>query len=65
MNLNRPITVAGCQILQIYDNPKANIHTAIEAISGAPGHDIYVLPELSNSGYDEIVRWTCFKRSRQ
>jgi len=55
MNLNRPITVAGCQIPQIHGNPKANIRAAIEAISAAPGHDIYVLPELSTSGYDEIV----------
>ena len=52
---NRMITVAGCQIPQTFGNPKANITTAIETISAAPGHDIYVLPELSSSGYNEAV----------
>ena len=51
----RTITVAGCQIPQTVGNPRANIRTAMDAISASPGHDIYVLPELSSSGYDEIV----------
>jgi len=49
------ITVAGCQIPQIPGNRKANIRTAIDAIWAIPGHDVYVLPELSSSGYDEAV----------
>ena len=27
----------------------------METMRAAPGHDIYVLPELSSSGYDEMV----------
>ena len=49
------ITVAGCQIPQNLGNRKANIRKAIEAIRAKPGHDIYVLPELSSSGYGEVV----------
>lgn len=45
------ITVAGVQISQVMGNREANILTAVEAITAAPGHDIYVLPELSSSGY--------------
>ncbi len=45
------IAVAGIQISQVMGNRQANISTAIEAITAAPGHDIYVLPELSSSGY--------------
>ena len=52
---NRTITVAGCQMLQNLGNRKANIRTAVEMIRATPGHDIYVLPELSSSGYDESV----------
>ena len=55
MRVDRPITVAGCQISQNIGNREANIRTAMDAIQGTPGHDIYVLPELSSSGYDEIV----------
>ena len=55
MRVDRPITVAGCQISQNIGNREANIRTAMDAIHGTPGHDIYVLPELSSSGYDEIV----------
>jgi len=45
------IAVAGIQISQVMGNREANISRAIEAITAAPGHDIYVLPELSSSGY--------------
>lgn len=47
----KQIRVAGVQIAQKEGNRHANISTAIDAIKGAPGHDIYVLPELSSSGY--------------
>ena len=55
MGADRPITVAGCQIPQNIGDREANISTAMDAIRTTPGHDIYVLPELSSSGYDEIV----------
>ena len=45
------IAVAGIQISQVMGNREANISNAIEAITAAPDHDIYVLPELSSSGY--------------
>ena len=45
------ISVAGIQISQVMANREANISTAMEAIAAAPDHDIYVLPELSSSGY--------------
>jgi nitrilase len=45
------IAVAGIQISQVVGSREANISTAIEAITAATGHDIYVLPELSSSGY--------------
>jgi predicted amidohydrolase len=49
------IAVAGIQISQVMGDRQANISTAIEAITEAPGHDIYVLPELSSSGYGQEV----------
>jgi predicted amidohydrolase len=49
------ISVAGIQISQVMGSREANISTAIEAITTAPGHDIYVLPELSSSGYGAEV----------
>jgi len=55
MTGNRTITVAGCQISQNISNREANIRTATDMIRATPGHDIYVLPELSSSGYDESV----------
>ena len=55
MTGNKTITVAGCQMLQNLGNREANIRTAVEMIRATPGHDIYVLPELSSSGYDESV----------
>jgi len=55
MTADRTITVAGCQIPQNIGNREANIRTAMDVIRATPGHDIYVLPELSSSGYDEIV----------
>ncbi len=55
MTGNRTITVAGCQISQNTSNREANIRTATDMIRATPGHDIYVLPELSSSGYDESV----------
>ena len=45
------IRVAGLQIAQVEGNRQANIETAIKAIVSAEPHDIYVLPELSSSGY--------------
>ena len=45
------ISVAGIQMSQVMGNRSANISTAMEAIMANPGHDIYVLPELSSSGY--------------
>ena len=51
------ITVAGVQISQVVGNREANISKATEAITAASGHDIYVLPELSSSGYGvEVFR---------
>jgi len=55
MTANKPITVAGCQIPQTIGDREVNIRTAISAMRADPGHDIYVLPELSSSGYDEMV----------
>jgi len=48
------ISVAGLQIAQA-GGRKANLSSAITAIRTAPGHDIYVLPELSSSGYSQQV----------
>ena len=45
------IRVAGIQISQVEGNREANITTAIEAIDSTDDHDIFVLPELSSSGY--------------
>ncbi|MBT6340130.1 MAG: carbon-nitrogen hydrolase family protein [Desulfobacula sp.] len=45
------IAVAGIQLSQVMGNRDANISEAIKAITKNPGHDIYVLPELSSSGY--------------
>ena len=45
------IRVAGLQIAQVEGNRQINIETAIEAIDSTSPHDIYVLPELSSSGY--------------
>jgi len=44
------VSVAGLQMAQA-GGRDANLSAAIRAISRAPGHDIYVLPELSSSGY--------------
>lgn len=52
---NEQIRVAGLQIAQIEGNRQANIEAAIEAIASAGHHDIYVLPELSSSGYSPRV----------
>ena len=49
------IRVAGLQIAQVEGNRQANIEAAIEAIASAGPHDIYVLPELSSSGYSPRV----------
>ena len=46
------ISVAGIQIAQFPGDRDANILAAREAIIAAAGHDIYVLPELSSSGYN-------------
>lgn len=45
------ITVAGVQLSQVTGSREANISMAIQAITAAHGYDIYVLPELSSSGY--------------
>ena len=55
MSAIEPITVAGCQIQQELGNPNVNIQTGLDAIRLNPAHDIYVLPELSSSGYGEPV----------
>jgi len=47
----KQIAVAGIQMPQVMGNRQANISKAMEMITEAPGHDIYVLPELSSSGY--------------
>lgn len=49
------IRVAGVQLPQMIGDRQANISNAIEAVTGTPGHDIYVLPELSSSGYGPDV----------
>jgi nitrilase len=49
------IAVAGVQISQVAGNREANLRAAMAAITDTPGHDIYVLPELSSSGYGEAV----------
>lgn len=51
----RAITVAGCQIRQVLGDRDANLRTAEAEIRAHPGHDIYVLPELSSSGYGGAV----------
>lgn len=55
MSVVEPITVAGCQIQQELGNRDVNIQTGLDAIRSNPDHDIYVLPELSSSGYGEPV----------
>lgn len=55
MTIESSVTVVGCQIPQSINDPKTNIRTAMDAICATPGHDIYVLPELSSSGYNENV----------
>ena len=45
------IRVAGLQLAQVEGNRRANIDTAIAAIESTEPHDVYVLPELSSSGY--------------
>ena len=46
------ISVAGIQISQVLGNRDANLSAAINAVTAAAGHDIYVLPELSrNMGF--------------
>lgn len=49
---NEKITVAGIQMPPVMGGREAHISIAIEAITEAYGHDIYVLPELSSSGYN-------------
>ena len=45
------LSVAGMQLEQAEGNREANLARAMEAIAAHAGHDIYVLPELSSSGY--------------
>lgn len=45
------ITVAGVQLPQVTGSREANLSNAIQEITAAHGYDIYVLPELSSSGY--------------
>jgi nitrilase len=49
------IRVAGLQIAQVEGNRQANIEAAIGMIESVEPHDIYVLPELSSSGYSPRV----------
>ena len=51
----RAVTVAGCQIEQHLGDRDANLRTAKTMIRDHPGHDIYVLPELTTSGYGGAV----------
>ena len=51
MSGKRKISVAGLQYLHQQGERDGNIERATAMISGAPGHDIYVLPELASSGY--------------
>ncbi len=51
----KKIVVAGIQISQVMGKRDVNISRAIKAIKENPGHDIYVLPELSSSGYGRKV----------
>jgi predicted amidohydrolase len=55
MSVIKPLTVAGCQIQQELGNRDVNIKTGMDAIRSNPDHDIYVLPELSSTGYGEPV----------
>ncbi len=52
---NEQITVAGMQISQTQGNRAATIAAAVKAIDSVEHHDIYVLPELSSSGYSVHV----------
>ena len=45
------LTVAGIQLTHSEGDRKANLAQAIKAIESVEPHDIYVLPELSSSGY--------------
>lgn len=49
------VTVAGVQLYQVEGNREANIASAIQAINSVNYHDIYLLPELSSSGYSVEV----------
>ena len=49
--MKRKISVAGIQLLHEQGCRDANIQAAVRWIESAPGHDLYVLPELASSGY--------------
>ncbi len=49
--MDQKISVAGLQLPQAVGDRGANLSNAIDAICSHPGHDVYVLPELSSSGY--------------
>ena len=49
------ITVAGVQISKVMCSWEANISMVTQAITVSRGDDIYVLPELSSSGYSVDV----------
>lgn len=51
------LKVLGLQILSAAER-STNLHRAAELIRANPGHDLYVLPELSSTGYDQ----NCFDR---
>ena len=51
----KKISVAGVQLSQRAGDREHNIAAAIKAIESAKPHDIYVLPELSSSGYSVSV----------
>ena len=51
------LKVLGLQILSAADRA-TNLQRAAEMIRANPGHDLYVLPELSSTGYDQA----CFDR---
>lgn len=51
----RKISVAGLQILHQEATREANLERAAAMIQRAPGHDLYVLPELSSCGYGKVA----------
>jgi len=51
----RKISLAGLQILHREAERESNIARAADMIRQSPGHDLYVLPELSSCGYGRVA----------